>query len=149
MGLFECRTADTELLERKAPPRQKKAEWATQIFFRCESAGRATRGAFGFFLAAHAHVDMAGFHFLVADDELEGDLLQRVFADLGDSVGVRDGRSSPVPNLECFETQGLPSSRGTYIFGRAPRQRRQRMQLGIVLSAGRHPRFLPAWALRW
>ena len=39
--------------------------------------------AFGLLLAADAHVDLAGFHLLVADDELERHLLHGVLADLG------------------------------------------------------------------
>src|SRR5262252_6818838 len=39
--------------------------------------------AFRLLLAPDADVDLTGFHLFVADYELEGDLLQRMFADLG------------------------------------------------------------------
>src|ERR1039458_546359 len=39
--------------------------------------------AFALLLSAHAYVDLAGFHLLVADDELERHLLHGVLADLG------------------------------------------------------------------
>ena len=38
--------------------------------------------AFGFFLSAHAHVDLADLRLFVADDENERNLLQGVLANL-------------------------------------------------------------------